>query len=362
MRKSYLFIILFLVALVSASARDSSSDVSIRVDKVWDNGMYNAFTSLAEYDGKYYIAFREETGHIWGDDDKAEGKIRILESRNGRKWKSVALLGIDGYDMRDPNLTVTPDGRLMLSTLRALYVGRDRLSGVSMVAFSDNGHDFSEFTPIEMDYPFKTGFDWLWKVAWGKDENGVDAAYGACYSCIPDPVKGLETQAADLVLLKTYDGFRYSMVTRLPFAREEFANETAPLFMPDGRLALWVRRDRSDTHGYWATSAAPYDKWDFKDMGMRLGGPFLCNLGDGTTVACSRSYNLPTSYRTVLMTCNADGEFKEVCILPSGGNAGDTGYAGMIVVGKELWVSYYSREGKNRPSIFLARIPLKMFK
>lgn len=361
MKKFLLAATLVLFALSPSFARDKSGDVSIKVDKIWDNGMYNAFTSLVRYNGKYYIAFREETGHIWGDDDKAEGKIRILESRNGRKWESVALFSVDGHDLRDPNLTITPDGRLMLSMFKALYVGRNRLSGVSMVAFSSNGRTFSEPATVVMDNEYKTGFDWIWKIAWGKDENGQDAAYGVCYSGIPRSDNGLESGMNNTCLVKTYDGINYSLVCKLPFAPEEAANETAPLFLPDGRLALWVRREKLDGHGHWGVSSAPYTDWSFKDMGMRLGGPYLCNLDESTIIACSRSYNMKTSYRTVLMTCGAEGDFHEVCFLPSGGEAGDTAYAGMIKVGDELWVSYYSRKGAKKPSIYLARMPLSMF-
>lgn len=355
-------VILTLLVCMSSSARDKSDDINIRVDKIWDNGMYNAFTTIAEFNGRYYIAFREETGHIWGDDDKAEGKIRILESKNGNKWTSVALLGIDGYDMRDPNFTVTPDGRLMLSSLRALYKGRDRLSGISMVAFSSDGRNFGEFIPVRLDIPGKTGYDWIWKVAWGKDENGKDAAYGVCYSGIPDPVTGREAGETAAVLVKTYDGIEYSLVSELDFAHNEYANETAPLFLPDGRLALWVRRESKGRHGYWGVSAAPYSDWNFKDMGMQLGGPFLCRIDDRTIAACSRTYHMPTSYRTVVMVCDTEGNFKEICYLPSGGNSGDTSYAGMIVVGDELWVSYYSAHRTKRPQIYLARIPVSLFR
>lgn len=362
MRKLLLAAALTLFSLAPATARDKSGDVSIKVDKIWNNGMYNAFTSLIRYNGKYYIAFREETGHIWGDDGKAEGKIRILQSRNGSKWESVALLSIDGHDLRDPNLTVTPDGRLMLSMFKALYVGKKRLSGVSMVAFSSNGKDFSEPAQVVMENGYQTGFDWIWKIAWGKDESGRDAAYGVCYSGIPRSDNGLESGMNNTCLVKTFDGINYSLVCKLPFAPEEAANETAPLFLPDGRLALWVRREKLDTHGYWGVSAAPYTDWNFKDMGMRLGGPYLCNLDDSTIIACSRSYNMSTSYRTVLMTCGAEGDFHEVCFLPSGGEAGDTAYAGMITVGDELWVSYYSRKGAKKPSIYLAKMPLSMFR
>jgi hypothetical protein len=45
-------------------------------------------------------------------------------------------------------------------------------------------------------------------------------------------------------------------------------------------------------------------------------------------------------------------------VLPSGG---DTSYPGFVVVGDELWVSYYSMHNSKNASIHLAKIPLKVF-
>lgn len=51
-----------------------------------------------------------------------------------------------------------------------------------------------------------------------------------------------------------------------------------------------------------------------------------------------------------------DGRFEQIAVLPSGG---DTSYPGFLVVGDELWVSYYSSHATPKAAVYLARIPLK---
>ena len=51
-----------------------------------------------------------------------------------------------------------------------------------------------------------------------------------------------------------------------------------------------------------------------------------------------------------------DGRFEQIAVLPSGG---DTSYPGFLVVGEELWVSYYSSHATPKAAVYLARIPLK---
>ena len=46
-------------------------------------------------------------------------------------------------------------------------------------------------------------------------------------------------------------------------------------------------------------------------------------------------------------------------MLPSGG---DTSYPGIIKVGDELWVSYYSTHETGNASVYLAKIPLALLK
>src|SRR5262249_28559555 len=92
----------------------------LEVRKIWDLAPHNAFTDLARFGGRWYCTFREGQGHVSPD-----GAVRVLTSADGRAWESAALLRSDTADLRDPKLTVRPDGRLMLLAAAALHRPRE---------------------------------------------------------------------------------------------------------------------------------------------------------------------------------------------------------------------------------------------
>jgi hypothetical protein len=108
----------------------------ISVDKIWDFALHNAFTDLVRYQERWFLIFRESDRCEKG----SNGMIRILESDNGISWKSVATISKKGIDLRDPKLSVTPNGRLMLLTGGKRNHSPQRLSAwQSYVAYSDDG-------------------------------------------------------------------------------------------------------------------------------------------------------------------------------------------------------------------------------
>src|SRR4029450_1004926 len=109
--------------LVPMPARSATPEL-VSVEKIWDRGAHNAFTDLIRWRDKWYCTFREADAHVGGD-----GKLRVLESAGGEKWESVALLGERGIDLRDPKLSVTPDGRLMIVAGGSDYGGTRTLRG-----------------------------------------------------------------------------------------------------------------------------------------------------------------------------------------------------------------------------------------
>ena len=312
------------------------------VDKIWDEGTHAAFTSLVKFKGKYYCSFREGYSHIFDADGNAEGHTRILESRNGKTWKPVLDQGIEGIDCRDPKLSITPDGRLMVSFGGSLYRDRELVSQQCYVMFSDDGRHYTEPEKIVLSPKPAGNQNWLWRVTW----NG-DTGYGVSYGNGPE--------GRNLVLYKTQDGINYEAVKSLD--PDGFGNETTLRFLPDGRMLMMVRRDAGDCLGKWGVAEAPYTDWDIKSMPMRIGGQDFLVLDDGTILAGTRSYFIGKHCKTVILRGNIDGDFEEVFTLPSDG---DTSYPGLMVVGKELWVSYYSTTDKpGKAAIFLAKIPLE---
>ncbi len=329
------------------AGRTSDNDICIRVSRIWDSEKHCAFTSLAEFGGRYYVAFREAGSHIFEADGSARGQIRILRSRNGRKWKSVACLSKEGYDLRDPSLSVTPDGRLLVSMGGSVYVDRKLVGRDPMYSESRDGCSFSSPEPIEITSPNATGEDWLWKIDW----NG-DTGYGVVYSSLEDN-SGSEDKTK-VFLVRTTDGAHYEDAGRIDVPG--FPNEAAVHFLPDGRMLMLLRQERLDRQGVWGVSEPPYTDWKLNKTGFQLGGPNFIALNDSTIVAGSRSYLIPGSYKTMLLKGGLDGRFEQIAVLPSGG---DTSYPGFLVVGDELWVSYYSSHATPKAAVYLARIPLK---
>ena len=338
----------FLAGCVSCK-ESYSEDVVIKVNRIWESEKHCAFTSLTRFGGRYYVAFREAGGHIFEADGSARGQIRILESRNGRKWKSVACLSKEGYDLRDPSLSVTPDGRLLVSMGGSIYVDRKLVGRDPMYSESMDGRRFSHPEPIEIVSPNATGADWLWKVDW----NG-DTGYGVVYSALEDSADPAENKTI-VFLVRTADGVHYEDVAKIDVPG--FPNEAAVHFLPDGRMLMLLRQEQLDKEGIWGVSEAPYTHWTLTKVGFQLGGPNFIALNDSTIIAGSRSYLIPGSYKTMLLKAGLDGCFEQIAVLPS---RGDTSYPAFLVVDDELWVSYYSSHATPKAAVYLARIPLKM--
>lgn len=334
----------FAFALLCIIAAAQTNNIGYTVSKIWDNGMHCAFTSLIKYKDMYVCSFREGETHVFNKDGKADGKVRILLSRDGSTWEPLELISKEGLDLRDPKLSVMPDGRLMVSTGGSLYRGNELVSITPHVMFSNDGRHFSDPIPVQLpEVVGKRG--WLWRVTW-HDNTG----YGVVYS-------NDGKAESQIHLVKTTDGIHYSLVTSV--AIDGFPNESTVRFLPNGRMAMMVRRDQGDCLGLWGTAQAPYTQWEWKKMEFRVGGPDFIVLNDGTVIAGSRNLYIPSQPTTTLFTGDTSGRFREKLVLPSGG---DTSYPGFIVEDNELWVSYYSSHETKNASVYLAKIPLEMLK
>lgn len=327
---------------------DSLAVSSVR--RIWGGDRHCAFTSIVEFKGKYYISFREADSHIFDEDGEARGATRILASEDGEKWESVAYLTEDGIDLRDPKLSVTSDGRLMVLIGGSRYVNKELVSRCPRVSFSSDGISFSTPEKININSKTANGNDWLWRVDW---HDGI--GYGVVYSLLAPNPREVE-KGAVISLLKTVDGINYEDVAN--FDLPDFPNETTVRFFPDGRMGMMVRDDSGDCLGWWSVSKAPYTDWDFMKMDMRLGGPDFFVKGDDEVVMGSRDHRTEGRTSTIIRKGNAAGEFKDIVTLPS---AGDCSYPGFIKVGDELWVSYYSTHETQKAAVYLAKLPWSMF-
>lgn len=300
----------------------------VDVRRIWAEAPHSAFTDLLRHDGRWWCVFREGKDHVAGDD----GVIRVITSADGEKWESAALLREAGVDLRDPKISLRPDGKLMLLMGGSVYGGTKKLKGRRpRVSFSDDGREWTNPQPV------LAGGDWLWRVTW---VGGV--AYGVSYHAD----EGDNT----LVLYRSKDGLAWEKVTPLNVPGK--ANEVTVRGLADGRMMAFVRREGGNTRGWIGTARAPYEKWEWNETQHRLGGPEFLQLPDGRLVGSTRAYGPKVSTVVGWMT---EASFEPVLTLPSGG---DTSYPGMVWHDGMIWMSYYSSHEK-KTAIYLARIKVR---
>jgi hypothetical protein len=331
--RTILLCILGTTAMASAAADAGGQGKAeiVELRKIWDRARHNAFTDLIRFKGRWFCVFREGAGHVSHD-----GQARVLVSADGAKWASAAVLTTPSAavpDLRDPKITTTPDGRLMLTTAGANRKGRPSRHQ-TYAWFSADGKKWGE--PVAIGEP---NF-WLWRVTWHKG-----SAYGIGYGA--GAGAGRFTR-----LYRSSDGRRFETLVDRLFDKG-YPNETSLVFDKDGTCLCLLRRDGKPNTAMLGTARPPYTKWTWRDLGKRIGGPRMIRLPDGRLLAAGRRYE--GGARTSLMWVDpAKATLREFLRLPSGG---DTSYGGLVMHEGLLWVSYYSsHEGKT--SIYLAKVKL----
>ena len=304
----------------------------ISVRQIWDQGRHNAFTDLIRFQGQWFCAFREAEDHVGGD-----GKLRVLRSKDGDRWEAAALLEEEGIDLRDPKLSVTPDGRLMIVAGGSVYQGTKTLRGRQpRVSFSDDGR---QWTPVRR---ILAEGDWLWRVTWHKGK-----AYGVSYTV--NSAGAAAGEDWNVTLYESTNGLQWKLVTRLEVPGR--ANETTLRFFANDECVALVRREAGDKQAWIGSSRPPYREWRWTASGSQVGGPNFIVLADGSMIGGGRVYGADGKHKTGVGRRSRDRYTPEV-MLPSGG---DNSYPGLVWEDGTLWVSYYStHEGKT--SIYLARI------
>ena len=293
----------------------------ISVKKIWNEGTHNAFTDLIRFKGSWWCTFREAATHGNG----ALGKARVIVSKDGAEWKSAALLEEKGVDLRDPKLSITPDGFLMLIMGGSIYEGKVYKTRAPRVAFSKDGSDWTQPKKLLAED------HWLWRVTWHDGWAWSVSKLGEGR----DPRRGM--------LYRSRDGIDWQWITEFRLPNKTWnASETPLRFMPDGELVALTRP-------HWiGTSKPPYTEWSWTKIPTGLGGPNFIRTPNGKLWASSRNNGTTVLARMTRTT------YEPVLTLPSGG---DTSYPGMVWYEGQLWLSYYSSH-EGQTSIYLAVIEL----
>lgn len=341
---SQISVLILLLFTFSFTYAQKEEEATTEIKKIWDRGGHNAFTDITFFKGKLYVVFREGEGHIPNKDNTGNGIIRILSSSDGEFWESAAEIQLEGIDLRDPKISLTPKKKMMVIMGGSKYNNGQLQSISTYVSTSDaTGKKFSEPEEVELEESIKSDFDWIWRVTWYEK-----TGYGVLYQANVDGEKG-KTKA---YLVKTSKGSEYELVSELDMGGNP--NEATIRFLSRAEMMIVARRGGDDKMGMIGTSKPPYTDWSWEKLDFQLGGPNFEMFPIDKILIATRRYSDEGNY-TALMMGKKGEKFREVMKLPSGG---DNSYPGMLSIGGFVWMSYYSsHEGKA--SIYYARIPYK---
>jgi len=295
--------------------------------KIWDAAAHNAFTDLLRHNDRWYCVFREGKAHVSPD-----GALRVLTSKDGERWESLALIESSKYDLRDAKLVVTPSGELMLNGAGMIADAEVRYTSFSWFS-KDDGKTWSK------EYTIGDPGFWLWRAHWHQGK-----VYSMGYDTQRDRAK------RTLRFYRSEDGRKFETLVEKVSAPVGCGEDTI-LFLEDGSALCLLRHETGNKLAQLGVSKPPYTDWSWRDTNHRIGGPNMIQLSDGRILAAVRLYDGGT--RTSLCWLDPKtAQLTEALKLPSGG---DTSYPGLVMHDGVLWVSYYSsHEGKT--SIYLAKI------
>ena len=296
------------------------------------------FPGLIRFQGHWYSTFRE--GDIHGN--HPSGRSRVIRSSDAEQWESVALMEWEGGDVRDPQLSITAEGQLML-TACVWFVSQAELRGIRGTPESDQEQDVlrQSVTWLSPDgenwgsaYACPTGVNtWRWSTTW---HNGM--GYSVGYA-------GKDLRGR---LYRTRDGKRWEVLADDIFPSEGQGNETSLVFGPGDVAYCLLRRGGTPNTTMLGISRFPHTQWEWKDLSIGvLGGPELVRLGDGRLVAAGR-----LSGRVTLFWVNPEeGSVTEFAKAPG------TSYPGVVEHEGMLWVTYEAR-GTDGARIELGKVAI----
>lgn len=314
--------------LVELSPNDKLVQAKCRL--LIGNGRHNAFPSIARWQDKFWLAYREADAHA------GTGEIIILNSADAQDWQEVQRINI-APDNRDAQFVVAGD-RLMFYFVTAESLDADRIHKTYASSTTD-GKTFEIHGQVCEDH----------YIFWRPIYHG-GTFYCAAYTTSPH---------RSLVLVKSDDGLQWETV--LPFGDIDARqwSETAIRFTEGNTIQAFLRmkfsfsRDDPALGEVWECKP-PYDQWEHvRTLPFRLGGPGVLDI-DGHTYLFSRGHNK-------LGACNAmniflvDGdEVRPHCSIPC---MRDAAYGQAVPNGDQMLMVFYCTvpDGVN---LYLADVPL----
>lgn len=345
-------------------------------------------TSLLRFKDHWYCGFREGQCH-W---NHPSGCGRIIRSPDGKHWESVLLLQWDSGDVREPKLSITAEGKLLVNTsvyfvskeprdeppstqsgidtppeakraghpkhyqldpigtvLNMPYTDREDLTTQQSVTWSS-----ADGVHWETAFACPTGVNtWRWDITW---HNGMGYSLGQWGK----DIRG--------TLYRTRDGKNWR-VLKEDFCPEGKCNEGGFAFGADN-TAYCLLRHGSKKVVLGIGQAPYYQNWQWKELQVdwlgngtfapsedvlrvSLGGPQLRYLSNGKLIGAGRG----------LGPDQEDGRIALFQVDPEKGRLTrfaeleGTSYPGIVEQDASLWVSAVSSDVKK---ILLFQVPMAL--
>lgn len=299
-----LLLIIVLNPVGSISARKDSSPYIISTRKIYTGKPYASFTSLVNHEGRFYCAFREAKKH-YDPSGEDVGVVKILYSKDGKRWQSFLTYSVDGIDLRDPKLTVTPEGKIMLLVEEVKYEKKVAVLRKTCVSFFSSNKLHTELLPISFMSDMK--WNWLWDITWIEG-----TAYGYIY--VPY-----------FAFVKSSDGINYELVDKPTI--DNFPTE-ASVVRWGNKFVSVVRRKQNAYVGM----SNDGKQWQWKDGGMQMGCPKLFIHKD-KVYAVGRAYNGKAKSTSLFRIDTDNGKITKLLELSSDK---DSAYPGIVLEGDIL--------------------------
>lgn len=305
----------------------SSAQHTFSSKMVWDKAPHNAFTSLITYNDELYLAFREGKAHV-DRNGRDNGIIRILKSGDGEAWHSYGEIRMDGYDLRDPQLSLFSEGVLTLSFAAATYMnGRPKSYSTCITKLIDGRFE----KPYMVSAPLS--HHWLWRIHWYEGK-----AYGFNYINSFD-------------LLTSNDGKSFSLEKKFSLS----GRPTETDFLICGEEVTVVAKREHETALIGKGKLQNGDiRWEETDI--QLAAPMLFQVNPELTLLLATVFITPQKREPRLYKVNGT-TLQHVGTFPA--NA-DCGYMGAAVFKDKLFVSYYSTVSQGKTAIYVSMIPLNV--
>jgi hypothetical protein len=329
-----LSILVSLGTLMYWDVRPNQAYVLAELDlESWDvvsNNDHNAFTDLTYWNNEFYLVYRSAPSHI-----SHKSKLVVMKSSDAKTWTTLAELGGNDEDIRDPKLSVINNKLFLYALKNQSYLFAK--PHTTVFSTSEDGYKWTPWQDIEPG-------GWVF---WRPVSLDGESWY----------VAGSRNSYRETALFRSLDGIEWEKLGTI--YQGDLHGEVALSFLSDENLLCTIRMvgknafealvgGSTDTT-LIGTSKPPYVDWQHTASSVtRLDGPDLITLADEiyavgrfeATAADSvfRGGNFTNRKRTALFQVKNHG-LTYVSDLPS---AGDTSYPGTVIKDNYLYISYYS--------------------